>query len=49
MKLSTIFVMNIIFSFSDTASLSSVMICCTAVAIFNVILLVELGAALNFF
>jgi hypothetical protein len=36
--------MTNILSFSYTASLSSVMICCTKVAIFNVSLLVELGA-----
>jgi hypothetical protein len=36
--------MIIILSFSDTASLSSVMICCTTVAIFNVSFLVGLRA-----
>jgi hypothetical protein len=36
--------MIIILSFSVTASLSSVMICCTTVAIYNISLLVELGA-----
>jgi hypothetical protein len=35
--------MNIILS-CDAASLISVMICCTTLAIFNVLLLVELGA-----
>jgi hypothetical protein len=43
-KLSASFVMTIILSFSDTDSLSSVVSCCTTVAIFNVSLLVEMGA-----
>jgi hypothetical protein len=43
--------MAIILSLADTASLSSVMICCTTVATFNVSLLLELGGftcSLNF-
>jgi hypothetical protein len=36
--------MTIILSFSDTASLSSVMLCCTTVAVFKESLLVELEA-----
>jgi hypothetical protein len=34
-------------SFSDTAPLSSVMICCTTVVTFNMSLLDELGACTN--
>jgi hypothetical protein len=41
-KISIIFVMTIILSFCDTASLSSVTNCCTAVATLNVSLLGEL-------
>jgi hypothetical protein len=36
--------MTVIFSFDDTASLSSVMICYSTVATFNVALLDQLGA-----
>jgi endonuclease V-like protein UPF0215 family len=36
--------MTITLSFSDTASLKSVIVCGTTIAIFNVSLLVELGA-----
>jgi hypothetical protein len=43
MKLSTIFVMTIILSCSDTVALSSVIICCATVATFNMSLLDELG------
>jgi hypothetical protein len=42
-SLSITFVKTIILYFSDTASLSSVMICCTTVATINVSLLDELG------
>jgi hypothetical protein len=42
MKLSTIFVMTMILYFSDTAILSSVVICCATVATFNMSLLDEL-------
>jgi hypothetical protein len=46
-SLSTIFVMTIILFFSDTVSLSSVMICFSTAAIYNGSLLVELGACTN--
>jgi hypothetical protein len=36
--------MTIVLSSSDTASLSTVMICCTTVAAFNMSLFDELGA-----
>jgi hypothetical protein len=40
--------MTIILSFSDTASLSSMMICCATVVIFNVSLLYELTELSDF-
>jgi hypothetical protein len=43
-SLSTIFAQTIILTFSDTASLSSVTICFTTMAIFIVTLLDEMGA-----
>jgi hypothetical protein len=42
-SLSTVFVITIILSFSDTSLLSSPIICCITVATFNVSLLVKLG------